>query len=63
MSSRCQPVADDGAAMAEFLAVGVEKGERDGPVGGVEVLAQIELGREPHENRGCEIEQRDRNAR
>jgi len=55
-----QSVADQCAAMAEFVAIGIEKGERDGPVGGVEVLAQIELGREPHENRGCEIEQCDR---
>jgi hypothetical protein len=57
-----QPVAHQRAAMADFASVGVEKCERDRPVGGIEVLAQIEFGCEPHEDRRREVEQRDRNA-
>ncbi len=56
-----QPLAHDRAAMTHVLAARVEKGEGDGPVDGVKVLAQIELGREQFQDRGRQIEQRHGN--
>ena len=41
-----QPLADDGAAMADFGAVRVQEGEGQRPVDGIQVHAGIKLGRE-----------------
>ncbi len=45
-----QAVAHDGAAMADFVAFLVEEGEGHGPIDGVEVLAHVDLRREPDQN-------------
>ena len=55
-----QPLADNGASMADHLAARVQEGERHRPVDGIKVLGKVELGRERRNQRRQGVKQQQR---